>query len=481
MMLRDYQEKLVKGLRSSLKLNNKILAVLPTGGGKTYTFSYIVKRAWEKGVKVCILTDRIELLTQASGALSDFGITPIKIMAGKAPNLNNSLYVAMSETLKRRCPSDEYKDFVGSVQLWIIDEAHKRSFTKLFDYINPKAKVIGFTATPDRIGKKDQLHENYKDIVKGVEIKYLIDKGWLSVPKYYNVPADLNGVKTVSGDYDRNEVASRFSTSKLYAGVLDNWKTLVPNTKTLIFSSNVESSLEISREFSENGIECRHLDATMKSERKSTLEWFKNTPNGVLSNVGILTTGFDDPSVETIILYRATKSLSLYLQMVGRGSRVTDTKNKFNVLDFGNNIVTHGFWHEEREWDLDPKVMASKNAGTAVLKNCKGCEAFIAASAVTCKFCGHVDKKEKKKQEIVRLQLLDPKELMKEALAGTLEDKVKLCKQKLVKTSWVLHQLRTYSDVLKFLKLMGYHHKWLEHNHGRYWFADIYRKTRKRR
>lgn len=473
MGLRQYQIDLKKALRVSLKTNKNVLAVLPTGGGKTFTFADIVKGAWEKGAKVLILTDRVELMTQAGGALKEFGLQPLSIEAGKNPNLKGSLYVSMSETLKRRLDKDEYKEFLLGINLVIIDEAHKRSFTKIFDYLSPDAKVLGFTATPVRIGVKDQIGETYTDIVVGVEIAYLVENGFLAAPKYYGVKADLEGVKMKRGDYNQDEVADRFSKQRLYAGVYENWSEQTPNTKTIIFSSNVANSKEIVEEFEKHGHKCRHLDSSMgKRERKTILRWFKNTPDGILSNVGILTTGFDEPSIRTVILYRATTSLSLYLQMVGRGSRVHEASGKrsFNILDFGNNIVTHGFWHDTRLWDLTLKT-EKKNKGESVLKNCPECDAFIAASAITCPECGFEDKKEKKKQVIAKLQLLDPKELNMKAQRASIEDKVELCKNKLVKATFLLHTIRDWDEVLKFCKLMGYGDRWMYANHHRYWWS----------
>ena len=87
-----------------------------------------------------------------------------------------------------------------------------------------------------------------------------------------------------------------------------------------------------------------------KQERKDILKWFKNTPGGILSSVSILTTGFDEPSVESIILNRATRSLTLYFQMIGRGSRVRGDKNTFKVIDLGNNAIRFGPWSQPVDW-----------------------------------------------------------------------------------------------------------------------------------
>lgn len=477
MRLRGYQEDLIEGIRNSItEGHRRIIAVLPTGGGKTFSFSFIVKGAFDRGRKVLIITDRVELMTQAGGALKEVGLTPVKIEAGKKPYLGGQLYTGMVETISRRVSTrEDYQHWLGSMDIIIIDEAHKRAFTKLFPYFREGSRVLGFTATPSRMGKNDALADTYTDLVVGVEIEYLVRNGFLAKPKYYGVKADLSGIRTKAGDYDQTEVASRFSETKLYRGVVENWKKKTPNTKTLVFSSSISNSLELVDEFRNAGIDVRHLDATMsKDSRKETLEWFSRTPKGVLANVGILTTGFDEPSIETIILYRATKSLSLYLQMVGRGSRTTDTKNEFNILDFGNNITTHGFWHEVRPWGLTLKEMKEKPKGEAVLKNCSNCEAFIPVRMVVCSECGHVDVKEKKKQKFAELELLDPYKLRRRSDKATLEEKLELVHGKLVKASYVLHKLTTFKDVERFVDMLGYSPYWMEVNHERFWWSSEY-------
>lgn len=477
-ILREYQKELITNIRESIRSGNKrILAVLPTGGGKTVTFSYIVKSAWERGRKCLILTDRIELMTQAGGALSSVGLDPIRIEAGRKPYLGGNLYTAMVETLARRVTTrKDYAHWLGTIDLLIIDESHKRTFTKLFPYLSPKCRVLGFTATPSRMGKKDQLAEFYTDLVVGVEIKFLVDNGYLAVPEYYGVKSDLDGVGSKRGDYDQDQVANRFSESKLYKGVFENWNDKARGTKTLIFSSNISNSQEVVNEFAANGVDAQHLDSNMSTaERESVLEWFHQTPDAVLSNVGILTTGFDEPSIETIILYRATRSLPLYLQMVGRGSRVTTTKSTFRVLDFGNNILQHGFWHETRPWSLIIEEMKERaTLGAAVLKKCTACEAFIPAGCSTCPECGYVDEKLKKEQEFAELQLLDPHSVRVVATGQTLERRIEMAKEGLVKKYWVMHNVKDFDEAKRATQLFGWSPYWLEHNYERFWWGPDY-------
>jgi type I site-specific restriction endonuclease len=121
--------------------------------------------------------------------------------------------------------------------------------------------------------------------------------------------------------------------------------------KTLIFNNGIDTSLKVYETFNTAGIAIRHLDnKTPDAERKDILRWFKKTKNAVLTSVSILTTGFDEPSVQHVILNRATTSITLYHQMVGRGSRKLPSKKTFTIIDLGNNIQRFGEWQEPVDW-----------------------------------------------------------------------------------------------------------------------------------
>jgi superfamily II DNA or RNA helicase len=121
--------------------------------------------------------------------------------------------------------------------------------------------------------------------------------------------------------------------------------------KTLIFNAGIDTSLRVEETFKKRGYPVRHLDSTFSDkDRKDVLRWFKETKDAILTSVGILTTGFDEPTVQTIILNRATRSLTLYHQMIGRGSRKLPAKNRFKVIDLGNNVRRFGFWQDYLNW-----------------------------------------------------------------------------------------------------------------------------------
>ncbi|HCQ77815.1 MAG TPA: DEAD/DEAH box helicase, partial [Leeuwenhoekiella sp.] len=118
------------------------------------------------------------------------------------------------------------------------------------------------------------------------------------------------------------------------------------------FNNGINTSRYVYETFREAGYDVKHLDNThTNKERKEILKWFKNTPDAILTSVSILTTGFDEPSVETIILNRATRSLTLYFQMIGRGSRVLPDKKTFEVIDLGNNMARFGLWDAPMDWN----------------------------------------------------------------------------------------------------------------------------------
>lgn len=470
--LRPYQKKAIEETRRMiLEGKKKFVFCSPTGSGKTYTFSFLVKSAIEKGKRVLILTHRIELLTQAGGALANLGLNPTKIEAGKKIGyFSGQLYTAMIETISRRMDKLEYIQFVHSLDLIIIDECHFGNFDKFFSQISKSTVVIGFTATPHREKNQISLDQFYEGLIEVVSIPELIDQGYLATPLSYGVKLDFSGVAKKGNDYDPDSLGSFMTESKVYEGVIENYKTICPGTKSICFCPNIKSSEKLRDELIEAGLNAMHLDAGMtKKERLDILKWFKSTPDAMLCNVGILTTGFDEPTIETVILYRATKSLPLFLQMVGRGSRVIPgIKDKFTVLDFGNNIREHDFWEADRTWSLKKK---KKKDGSPPVKECKGCGALLPASVMVCGHCGYEFPrpiKSKEESEIAYLQLLTKQQVMKKMKNASLEEKARAAKAKLISPYWVLHKLNSRSEAEEFVRLMGYKKGWIYMNKDRF-------------
>ncbi len=330
-----------------------LLYQLPTGGGKTVIFSEIARRFIEKTKKkVIILTHRVELYKQTSAMLTEFNV-PNKVINSQVkelPDQNDYMcFVAMVETLNNRLKEGQIE--LKDIGLVIIDEAHYNSFRKLFKYFE-ECFILGVTATPLSSNIETPLKDIYHELLVGETITSLIESGFLSkaIPHAFNV--GLSTLKVgMNGDYTVKSSEELYINQLMQSKLLEAYEISAKGTKALIFNNGIRTSWYVHDTFKEAGYNVRNLDSNVaKEERKEILTWFKNTPGAILTSVGILTTGFDEPTIETIIMNRATKSLALYFQMIGRGSRVLGDKNSFNLIDLGNNIARFGPWTADINW-----------------------------------------------------------------------------------------------------------------------------------
>ena len=354
--LYDYQQADIDHVFERLENcppNYNLLYQLPTGGGKTVIFSEITRRYIEMtGKKVLILTHRIELSVQTARMLNEFGVKS-KVINSTVKTLEDQVdytcFVAMVETLKNRLNDDIFN--MENIGMVIIDEAHYNSFRKLFKFFE-NCFILGVTATPLSSNISMPMKDSYEELIEGSSIQSLIDGGFLSEATTYSFDVRLGNLQVgINGDYTVKSSEELYSNAKMQSKLLYAYKQRAMGKKTLIFNAGINTSKHVYETFADAGIPIRHLDSLVpKQERKDILKWFKQTPNAVLTSVGILTTGFDEPTIETIILNRATRSLSLYLQMIGRGSRILPNKSTFEVLDLGNNTARFGLWASEFDW-----------------------------------------------------------------------------------------------------------------------------------
>ena len=473
--LRNYQQGVVAEVRSEFKKGfNSLIVQLPTGGGKTVIFSYIAENAAKKGNKVLILTDREELLKQAGGSLQNFGLQPSLIKAGtKFIDHRKNVFIAMSQTLRNRIKLKEWISFITEdINLIIIDEAHIQEFNYLFESGLLKGKkVLGFTATPSRTGKMRQLGMDYEKMIRGAEPKDLIDLGYLLNCDMYKFDApDMTGVKlnAMTGDYAENSMFERYDNAKTYQGLVTNYKKYAEGKKMMVFCCNVEHAIKTTILLNESGYKAKFVcsDKTKPKEvmatslfdedgageersefekyksklkeynfylenykkysgnRAQIFREFKEGEITVLVNVDIATKGFDEPSVEVVAVYRSTQSLTLWLQMLGRGSRIFNNKDGFIAFDFGGNVDRLGNYDDNREWSLWHEA-GKTGGGVPPLKECgitstgkpiksssdvpKGCERLIMASLQLCPYCGfkYPEKKEGKEVELTLSEIID--------------------------------------------------------------------------
>ena len=337
-----------------LPLNANLLFQLPTGGGKTIIFSEIAKRFIEKfNRKVLILTHRIELGKQTSNVLTEVGITN-KIINSEVKQLpqqsHYQSFIALVETLNNRLQDND--QFIEDIGLVIVDEAHNNSFRKIFHYFKD-VNILGVTATPLSSNKKLPLYQTYQSLIVGESISNLITQGYLCEGQTFSYDVNLSSLRVGNnGEFTVGSHEQLYSQVIMQSKLIDAYEELGKGKKTLIFNAGILTSRSVYEAFKSKGYPVRHLDSTFSDkERVETLEWFRKTKDGILTSVSILTTGFDEPEVEVIFLNRATKSLTLYHQMIGRGSRVLPNKKTFNIVDLGNNSRRFNLWQYPIDWN----------------------------------------------------------------------------------------------------------------------------------
>lgn len=329
-----------------------LLYQLPTGGGKTVIFSEIVRQYLKTHQKkVLVMTHRVELCKQTSSMLTNFGV--VNKIVNSTANLEDqdqySCFVAMVETLNNRLNDDQLD--ISGVGLVIIDEAHYNSFTKLFKYFE-NSFILGVTATPLSSNRDMPMNDNYQELIVGESIQSLIDNEFLARAEVFQYNMGLTGLEVGSnGDYTVKSSDDLYSGLSMLNQLLQAYRNHSEGKKTLIFNNGINTSIQVYYYFKEEGLPIMHLDNTAtKKQRKQILKWFRETPDAILTSVSILTTGFDEPTIDTIILNRATRSLTLYFQMIGRGSRILGNKATFAVIDLGNNYQRFGPWEADLDW-----------------------------------------------------------------------------------------------------------------------------------
>jgi superfamily II DNA or RNA helicase len=452
--LRPYQNDAVDLLSKSFKQNKRIVLCLPTGAGKTVVFSEIVKRAALKCTKTIVLTDRTELFKQTIKSISNLGIAIEEISPNKKHTyLDAVIYVGMVETLKRRTELIENLN----PSLLIVDEAHKGNFTKILD-IFPDARVIGATATP--VGK--HFLEYYSDIIQNIDVPELVEQGFLVDCKPYQMQDDFSDLQVKAGEFTSESLDMHFNQTKLYDGVIENWQKYALNKKTICFNVSIKHTIAMYEAFINAGISAEYITSkTPKLERERILKAFTNGAFMVLNNCGILTTGYDEPSIECVIMNRATKSLPLWLQCVGRGSRLYQNKKEFVLLDFGGNHTRLGMWNEPRTWSLKEKKKRKSNEVTPV-KSCPNCEGIVFASARICRYCEYkfpIDEKELAQGIMVEVI---PTHLKGKRISELdLNELIELQQTKKYKASYIWRVVRNKDMIEEYAEIMQYSSGWV--------------------
>lgn len=414
MELRPYQEAARRAVEQEWSEGRlRTLLVLPTGTGKTVVFSAVAKDVVDGGGRVLILAHRGELLQQAAD----------KLMA--ATGLGSSLEKAESTSL-----GEWYRVTVGSVQTmmrpkrlaqfprdWfdavVVDEAHHAlsdSYQTVLGHFDG-AKVLGVTATPDRADRRN-LGTYFDSLAYEYGLPQAIRDGYLCRIEAQTVPLeiDLTGVRVQSGDFSASDVGTaldpyleRIADEMLSAGCMER--------KTVVFLPLVATSKKFAALLASKGFDVREVNGE-SDDRADVLAWFDGAgPGSVLCNSMLLTEGWDCPSVDCVMVLRATKSRSLYCQMVGRGTRLSPEtgKDSLLLLDF--------LWHTERHELCRPAHLVAGDDEVAAAMTSRiaeaGCPVDIEAAEEQAKSDVVAQREEKLAEELKamrtrRRKLVDP-------------------------------------------------------------------------
>ena len=352
--LRDYQINGIDDIVNAWKDCKSVLFQMPTGTGKTTLFCEIVRKFTTElypDKKVLIITHRKELVEQAFNRLvSDFHLTSGIISSNFIGIQSSPIQVASIQTLVRR---DEHQKDIFS--LVIIDEAHHAlasTYRKLWDFY-PSSKFLGVTATPIRTNGEG-FQDLFDKLITTDSIKWFIKNNHLSDIRYFaSHTPDVSNIKIKAGDYDETELSEIMQDNTVMADLVQSYKDFALDKKIIVFAVNRAHCAKIVEKFNSSDFTAKSIDTyTPTDERKSIVSDFRNNKFKILCNVNIFTEGFDCPDVDAVQLARPTKSLTLFMQQVGRCMRPHQNKQYGIVLDNAGLWKEHSLPKMERNWSL---------------------------------------------------------------------------------------------------------------------------------
>lgn len=387
-----------------------VLAVLPTGGGKTVVFSDII--AANNGPTVAI-AHRQELVTQISLALARNGVRHRIIGPSAVARTCTSLHlaelrrnyvdpsnrvaVAGVDTLIRMDPSDAW---FRSVTLSVTDEAHhvllKNKWGAAMQMF-PNARGLGVTATPVRAdGNGLGRHaDGLMDcMVVGPTMRELIADKWLTDYRIFAPPSDIdltNVPISASGDFSPVKLATAVHKSHIVGDVVQHYQRIAAGKLGVTFAVDVEAAGEIAGAYRKAGVPAEVVTAkTPDALRASILRRFRAKEILQLVNVDLFGEGFDLPAIEVVSMARPTQSYGLYAQQFGRTLRILEGKQYGIVIDHVGNVHRHGLPDAARTWTLDRRERRAKNDTASVIptRTCPQCTAAYERTSLSCPYCG---------------------------------------------------------------------------------------------
>jgi len=416
-ILRPYQLQAIDAVYRHLRdHHDNPVVVIPTGGGKTPVMATICRDAVETWQgRVLVLAHVKELLQQSVDKLKQVGPgLPVGVYSAglKRRDTEHAVIVAGIQSVYQRAAE------LGAFDLILVDECHLipadgegmyRQFLAEAKAACPYLRVVGFTATPFRLdaGPICRADHFLNSVCFEIGVRELIRDGFLSklTSKAGIAKADISRLRVRAGEFVASEVEAAMDEAALVEAACAEVVELTKGRHSvLIFAAGVQHGRHVCRVLQErHGIECGFVCGdTPDAERDELLARFRRDQRGglfeqaplkYLCNVNVLTTGFDAPNVDCVVLLRPTMSPGLYYQMVGRGFRLHSGKSDCLILDYGGNVLRHGPVDQIRVQDT-----TARGTGEAPAKECPACRSLIAAAYRVCPDCGHEFPKPKAKR-----------------------------------------------------------------------------------
>lgn len=389
--LRQYQLDAISQIQALFHAGvQRVLYVLPTGGGKTVLFCHAGAHAVRQDYKVLITAHRRELVEQVSETVRSTGLECGVIAASYPENIDAPVQIGLINTLVQRVKLGEYR---GAFNLVIVDEAHHLVAPTWLGTIplvlTAKGFVLGVTATPLRLDghgldwfQKMVIGPDYPELHAG---KYLVRATTFAPP----MAPDLSGVRSRQGDFVPADLARIMMSPALIGDAVDHYRKHALGRPALAYGVSIVHSRKIRDEFRAAGFRAEHVDGdTDAAARRAAIAGLADGTLDIITNCGLFAEGIDVPVLGVIIL-RPTKSIALHKQMCGRALRPAPGKTDAIILDHAGNSFRHGLYDFPHLWTLSGKRLAEADKGKAPARRCPNCGALNNLGAPHCTACGH--------------------------------------------------------------------------------------------
>ena len=397
--LRPYQQDLLAKSRTALTpVGSRVMMQLPTGGGKTEIAGALLRDFLVDGHKAVWLTHREELAEQSANRLKEHWLIPampateVWQRGRAAPHMPNGVSVLKAQTVGRRNTGrlDIWANY-GPEDLLVVDEVHhspapgwERAITQW------PGRVWGLTATPWRLSQREGFDHLFHTLVVGPQTSEMQGKGYLAPSRVFAPKRDdriKGGTVGQLGDFTEGGIEKATEQFVLTTLAVNFWQSMAAGRQTVAYAVSRGHADNLVRAFTDRGVAAAAiLSGTSPGDRERAIEDFSTGKLTVLVNVAVATEGFDLPDASCVMMTRPTKSLALYLQMVGRGLRPKEDGSECLILDLAGNSEEHGLPEEHREWSLGAR--GNPELGDPPARHCHECNVVSHPARQICPQCG---------------------------------------------------------------------------------------------